>query len=38
LLRKTAEVAGNVRAGNRIVQSLAHLRQYIMEIIGQVLF
>jgi hypothetical protein len=38
LLRKTAEVAGNVGAGNRIVQSLTHLRQYIVEIIGQVLF
>src|ERR1700733_5507140 len=34
LLRKTAEVSGNVRAGNRIVQSLAHPRQHSMEIIG----
>lgn len=38
LLRKTAEVTSNIRAGNRIVQSLAHHRQYSMEIFGQVLF
>ena len=38
LLRKTAEVTSNVRAGNRIVQSLAHHRQHSMEIFGQVLF
>ena len=31
---KATEVAGNVRAGNRLVQSLALLCQHIMEIIG----
>ncbi|MBV8673053.1 MAG: hypothetical protein JOZ33_06440 [Acidobacteriaceae bacterium] len=38
LLRKTAEIVGNVRPANNVMQSFAHHRQYIMEFFGQVLF
>lgn len=38
LLRKALEVAGNLRARDRIVQGLAHHRKNIVKVVAKILF